>query len=480
MGNKEDILLPLSSECLNEYVTDEQENKNIEAAEEIKEIIDNTFIDFGIQARVKDYVVGASVTRYNIELAPNCSIKMISNLIADIQIRLGGISVRYDINSKGSFFPGLEIENPVCRTVSLKELYDALPPVDKHPLAIPLGERVNGEVVWVDLPNTPHILISGTTGSGKSIFNNSLIITLMMRNSPETLKFVLFDPKKVELNRYKESPHLLCPIVHEANDAKRILDKLVAEMEDRYDKFYDTNSTNINEYNEDAEQNGVEKLPYIVVIIDEYADLVDSDKSIAIPVISLVQKARAAGIHLVIATQRPSTNVITGVLKANVPTHIALMMASAVDSMTIIGESGAEKLLGKGDMLVQCYLVAHLATTRLQGSFVHRTEINRVLDYFKSHFETKYNPKFLLDKEDKPIAKEQEPSVSTYQGVEEDRYQAIKGWVITQDYMSISRIQRECGVGFNRAGRYFLRLQQEGVISNETTKHGSPVNKKAD
>ena len=182
------------------------------------------------------------------------------------------------------------------------------------------------------------MLVSGTTGSGKSIFINSMLVTLMMRNSPESVKFVLFDPKTVELSKYRDEPHLLCPIVHTADEAKRVLEKLYEEMEFRYSRFYDTQSSNITEYNEEAEEYGVEKLPYIIVVIDEYADLVDADKSIANPIISLAQKARAAGIHLVIATQRPSTNVITGVLKANLPTHIALMMASMVDSMTVIGE----------------------------------------------------------------------------------------------------------------------------------------------
>lgn len=473
MGNKEDVLIPLSSDYLNEYVTEEQERKNKEAAEEIKEIIDHTFNDFGVPARVKDYTVGPSVTRYNLELAPNCSIRMLSNLIPDIQIRLGGISVRYDTTSIGSFTPGLEVENPICRTVSFKELYDELPKVEDHPLAIPLGKKVNDEVVWVDLQDAPHMLVSGTTGSGKSIFINSMLMTLMMRNSPESLKFVLFDPKRVELSRYRDEPHLLRPIVHTADEAKRVLEKLCEEMESRYSRFFDTQSSNIAEYNEEAEEYGVEKLPYIVVVIDEYADLVDADKSIANPIISLAQKARAAGVHLVIATQRPSTNVVTGALKANMPTHIALMMASPVDSMTVIGELGAEKLVGRGDMLVQSPLVSRLGLTRLQGSFVHRTEITKVVSFFKEHYPKENETICESDNMDgaKRIA---EPD----QDDEEQRYQKVKAWVLTQDYMSISRIQRECSVGFNRAGRYFLRLQEEGVISRDFTNHGNPVIKK--
>ena len=468
---KDTALLPFNSGLLNEYTINKHNKRNIEAAEDRKHIIEQTFLDFGVDAKVKDYIVGTSYTRYNLELANNCSIRTVTNIILDVQIRLGGLSVRFDIASIGSVNPGLEIENPVSETISFKELYEGLPSVNEHPLAIPLGKKVNGEIVWMDLPNAPHVLIGGTTGSGKSMFINSLITSLIMRNSPESLKLVLFDPKRVELNRYKDEPHLLCPIIHDIHTAKKVLEKLNEEMEERYDAFCRTYCCNLSEYNEEVEQNGVAKYPYIVAVIDEYADLVDQDKSISFPIVSLAQKARAAGIHLIISTQRPTTNVITGVIKANMPTHIAFMVMNPIDSLTLIGEGGAEKLIGQGDMLVQSHLVSRLGLTRLQGSYIHRDEINRVVKYCKEHYETKYNPNFLVEKETKPVVV---PSFD----IEEDRYESVKDWVLTQDYMSISRIQRECGLGFNRAGRYFLRLQQEGIISNETTKLGCPVIKK--
>ena len=333
------------------------------------------------------------------------------------------------------------------------------------------GKNIKGETIFADFDEFPHILIAGTTGSGKSIFVNSIIVTLIMRNSPDDLKLVLVDPKKVEMSRYKDMPHLLCPIITDPNDAKTLIDRLCKEMEERYMLFSDNGSTNIKEFNEDAPGLGLEKLPYIVVVLDEYADIVDQCKEISMPVVSLAQKARACGIHLLISTQRPSTNVVTGVIKANLPTHVALMTASSVDSITIIGEGGAEKLIGKGDMLVQSPLVSRVGVVRLQGCFIHRTEISRVVGYLKEHYETHYDEKFLnLEEEATQAANEymQTPEFKEHGNTEEERYQSIKEWVMSQEFMSISRIQRECGVGFNRAGRFFLRLQSEGVVGNET------------
>lgn len=394
MKNKINTFKPLDSSYLNNEQDYEQEKVDIENIEKTKEIIDYAFESHGVQARVKDYFVGPSITRFNLETGTNCSSKSLGNVISYLQTTLGGLSVRYDSGSKGYYNPGLEVENTTRRIVPLKVLYDKLPDAAKYPLVIPLGQRADGEVAWTDLKEAPHVLMSGTTGSGKSVFINTMITSLMMRNSPEELRFVLFDPKHVELNRYKESPHLLCPIVHDANEAKKILEKLIVEMENRYAAFYESNSCNIAEHNKELEMQGLPKIPHIVVIIDEYADLLDCDKSIANPVISLAQKARAAGIHLVVATQRPAPNVVSGVLKANLPLHIAFMTPSAVDSVVIIGEPGAERLLGRGDMLVQSPL---LGLTRLQGSFARRDEIKRVVEYFKERCKLQYNPKFLLD-----------------------------------------------------------------------------------
>ena len=460
-----------STEVLNTYETSEQQALNERVASERKEVIDQTIQNFGVGAHVEDFTIGPSVTRFNIAYDRNVSARSVNNLVQDIQIRLGGVSARFESIVEGQSSSGLEIPNASVTTVSFKDVYSDLPDVKKHPLAVAFGKNIKGETIFADFDEFPHILIAGTTGSGKSIFVNSIIVTLIMRNSPDDLKLVLVDPKKVEMSRYKDMPHLLCPIITDPNDAKTLIDRLCKEMEERYALFSDNGSTNIKEFNEDAPGLGLERLPYIVVVLDEYADIVDQCKEISMPVVSLAQKARACGIHLLISTQRPSTNVVTGVIKANLPTHVALMTASSVDSITIIGEGGAEKLIGKGDMLVQSPLVSRVGVVRLQGCFIHRTEISRVVGYLKEHYETHYDEKFLnLEEEATQAANEymQTPEFKEHGNTEEERYQSIKEWVMSQEFMSISRIQRECGVGFNRAGRFFLRLQSEGVVGNET------------
>ena len=461
-----------STEVLNVYETSEQQEINRRVADERKELINSTFVDFGVGAHVEDYTIGPSVTRFNVKYDHNVSVRSVSNMVQDIQIRLSGVSARFENIVEGQSTSGLEIPNANVTTVSFKDVYEALPDVKKHPLAVAFGKNIKGDVIYADFDEFPHALVAGTTGSGKSIFVNSIIVSLIMRNSPDDLKMVLVDPKKVEMARYKDMPHLLCPIITEAQEAKALMDKLCVEMEDRYKLFAENGCSNIKEYNEDAPTLGLEKLPYIMIFFDEYADMVDQCKEISLPVVSIAQKARACGIHMCIATQRPSTNVVTGVIKANLPTHVALMMASSVDSMTIIGEGGAEKLIGKGDMLVQSPLVSRVGVVRLQGCFIHRQEINRVVGYLKEHYETRYDDKYLN------LAQAAEAAASEYANTpefkesagnsEEERYQAIKEWVLTQEFMSISRIQRECAVGFNRAGRFFLRLQSEGVVGTET------------
>ena len=468
-----------STEVLNVYETSEQLELNRKAAEERKELINIAFADFGVGAHVEDYTIGPSVTRFNIRYDHNVSVRSVSNMVPDIQIRLSGVSARFENIVEGQNTSGLEIPNVSVTTVSFKDVYEALPDVKKHPLAVAFGKNIKGDVIYADFDEFPHALVSGTTGSGKSIFINSIIVSLIMRNSPDDLKLVLVDPKKVEMSRYKDMPHLLCPIITEAPEAKALMEKLCKEMDDRYRLFAQNGVTNIKEYNEDAPGLGLERLPYIMVFFDEYADMVDQCKDISLPVVSIAQKARACGIHMCIATQRPSTNVVTGVIKANLPTHVALMMASSVDSMTIIGEGGAEKLIGKGDMLVQSPLVSRVGVVRLQGCFIHRQEVNRVVGYLKEHYETVYDEKYLNLNQEAEIAASEYASTPEFKEAagnsEEERYQSIKQWVLTQEFMSISRIQRECSVGFNRAGRFFLRLQKEGVVSEETTNKGCPV-----
>ena len=468
--------IPPSSEMLMVYDTEEAKELNETVANQRVEAINQILANFKVGAKCTGFTVGPSVTRYNIEYDPNVTSKSVERLVDDISIRLGGVSARFTPIVFGSPYSGLEIPNATITTVSFKEVYESLPDVKKHPLAVAFGKDISGKVVSADFDEFPHILVAGTTGSGKSIYVHSIISTLIMRVSPDDLKVVLVDPKKVEMTKYRDMPHLLCPIITEAEKAKVCLDKLVDEMEKRYEMFsVDPEISDIKQYNAWAKENNADPIPYILVVLDEYADLVDNCKEISMPVVSIAQKARSCGIHLLISTQRPSTNVITGVIKGNLPTRVALLTSSYTDSMTIIGEGGSEALLGKGDMLVQSPLISRTGVTRLQGCFVQNKEIVHIVNYLKEHYETHYDENYLdlVDHSKEPAVPALAPGEVEKESSaeEENKYQSIKEWVMTQEFVSMSKIQRECSVGFNRAGRFFTRLQKEGIVA--TTQDGS-------
>ncbi len=464
--------VPPSTDLLMTYENDDANELNTQVADNRVEAINNILTNFKVGARCTGYKIGPSVTRYNIEYDPNVPMKSVEKLIDDISMRLGGVRTRFTPIVKDETFSGLEAPNAKITTVSFKEVVEALPDAKKKPLAVGFGKDLSGNVVYSEFNKFPHILVAGTTGSGKSIFIHSIISTLIMRASPDLLRIVLVDPKMVEMSKYRDMPHLLCPIITEPDKTKVMLTKLCDEMNHRYEIFAENGMVSeIDQYNEWAEENGKELMPYIVVILDEYADLVDRCKDIGLPVVSIAQKARAAGIHLLISTQRPSTNVITGVIKGNLPTHVALRTAGYTDSMTIIGEGGAEQLLGKGDMLVQSPVVSTDGVVRLQGCFVQNKEIIRVVSYLKEHYPTNYDPNFLdLVDHSKEVGKQLVASGEVQKEAdeaEEMKYQSVKDWVLTQKFVSMSKIQRECMVGFNRAGKFFKRLQMEGIVSTE-------------
>ena len=464
--------VPPSAELLESYETTEATELNVQTAEQRTEKINQTFADFSIGARVNGYTIGPAVTRYNIEYDPSVPSKRIAERETDISIRLGGVACRFQPVVEGSFYSGLEVPNAKVTMVSFKDVYEKLPDVKKHPTAIAFGKNINGEVICEDFNSFPHLLVAGTTGSGKSIFVHSIISTLIMRNSPENLKLVLIDPKRVEFVKYRDIPHLLCPIINDPHKAKPLLDKLVEEMNRRYDLLAEGEGfQNIKEYNEYAEENGLNKIPTIIAIVDEFGDLVQTCKEISQPIILIGQKARACGIHLLIATQSPTSDIITGSIKSNLPTHVALSTSNFNQSVTIIGEGGAEKLLGKGDMLVDCATISRQNKVRLQGCYIAGKEIGRIANYLREHYETQYDENFLnLEEEatqDAQVAIASGTVVPSSDAREEERYQSIKGYVMGQQYTSISKIQRDCAVGFNRAGRFFNRLVAEGIVNPE-------------
>ena len=471
--------IPPSVALLEDLETAEAAGKNNAVAEERKLMINQTFESFGVRATCVDYIVGPSVTNFRIQYENNVKVKDVANLVQDISRNLGGIPARFQSMVRGTQYSGIEVSNAVITPVAFKEVYEALPDSKKNPLAVAFGKHIDGTICWANISDFPHALVSGTTGSGKSVFIQSIICTLIMRNSPDDLKLVLVDPKQVEMAAYRDIPHLLCPVISDMQKAKVMIDKLVQEMNDRYAIFEENLVRSITEYNELAEEEGKDRMPYIVLFIDEYADLVQTFKDVATPVVRIAQKARACGIHMFISTQRPSTDVLSGVVKGNLPTRVALKVGSPTDSVTILGEGGAEKLLGKGDMLVQAAVI-DTELVRVQSCFIQNKEIRHIIGYLKEHYTVDYDPKFMnLEEEAKEAGKElvEGPAFNyNSEDDEESKYKSVKEWVLSNKYMSMSRIQRECGVGFNRAGRFFKRLQDEGVVALETEGNkGCPV-----
>ena len=463
--------VPPSTDLLKTYKTEEQEQQNIDAAREKQAIVNKAFEEFKVQANCVDFVIGPAITRLLIDYPSTGTIKAVQRLQSDISRLLNGVPVRFAETVQGTPYSAFEVPNPVCATVSFKEVFEALPSADKHPTAIPFGKDITGKVISADIAEFPHMLIAGTSGSGKSVFVNSLIVSLIARTSPVDLKLVLVDPKRVEMNRYKEEPHLLCPVINEAKETKVMLEKMVGFMNQRYKDFEEADcATNLKEYNAWAKENKKKTMPYIVIILDEYSDLVYSCKEVSGPLVSLCAKARACGIHVIVATQRPSTDIITGTIKANLNTRVCLTAASYTDSMTVIDEGGAEGLLGHGDMLVKSPLVSRVGLARLQGCFIQPSEIAYIVNYLKQHYKPEYEEEF-LDLTEEEVEPPTNALFNSPLGESpddaEEKYNWIKEWALMQDYVSMSKIQRECNVGFNRAGKMVSRLQADGILSME-------------
>lgn len=456
-----------SLDLLKTYPENSDQSENVRLCEERVSIINEVLHNLNAGANVVSYTIGPAVTQYDIQTDPDVSVKNVSRYIQDISIHLQGIQARFAEIVPGKTTSGLEIANSTTTTVSFKEMASALPEGGKNNLLIPFGKSITDEPIFADLSKFPHLLVSGATGSGKSIFVHGIIMSLIMRNRPEDLKLILVDPKRVEFSKYRDIPHLLCPIIKDPAEAGVALDKLIAEMERRYSLFEAGEVSDIRQFNSIvAPREHVEKLPFIVCIIDEYADLVDTNKNISDPVVRLAQKARAAGIHLVIATQRPSTNVITGVIKANLPVRVALMVASSIDSQTILGYGGAEELIGHGDMLVDCANISR-SLIRCQGCFCDNEEIQKVCDFIRAESKVDYDPEFLdLRDHSNDSPSDSGPSAHDIKIKEgEDFYEQVKEEIMTQDYTSISKIQRMFSVGFPRAGKLFNQLQSDGIVA---------------
>ncbi len=446
------------------------------------EAINAIFQDLSIGARAISYTVGPSFTRFDIQMESSKSVSTVDRYIPDLASRLNGIPVRFQKLVIGKPTSGLEIGNDIRTVVGLKECLDALPPTDeKTRTYIPFGKDIDNKLIYADLTKFPHMLVAGSTGSGKSVFVHSVIATLILRNKPDELKLLLIDPKRVEMNVYHDIPHLLCPNISEANEANVALNKLVEEMERRYSLFASEFVNDIKDYNKIMVERGYEKLPYIVIFVDEYADLSESCKEIRTPVVRIAQKARAAGIHLVLATQRPSVNVIDGVIKANISTHVALSVNSYFDSNVILGEGGAEQLLGNGDMIVDCALISRQNKPRLQGAYCTLAEINRIANYLRDMMPPQYDPAFLDLKDhssDNDSFDDAEPTRVDKDVSDDILYKTIVEDIVNREFCSISYLQRSYAIGFPRAGRMFGRLQKEGYVEKTGDARGNKVIKR--
>lgn len=431
-------------------------------------ILEETFSSFGISATVESAVVGPSITKYEIKLATGVKVSRVVNLADDLALALAAKDVRIEAPIPGKSLVGVEIPNAEVATVGFREMWENAKTNPEKLLEIPLGKSLDGGMKIFDLTRMPHLLIAGSTGSGKSVAVNGIITSILMKALPSQVKFLMVDPKMVELSVYNDIPHLLIPVVTNPRKAARALQKVVDEMENRYELFSRFGVRNISGYNEKIErfnQDSDQKmipLPFIVVIVDELADLMMvASKEVEDAIIRLGQKARAAGIHMILATQRPSVDVISGLIKANVPSRVAFAVSSGTDSRTIIDQNGAEKLLGRGDMLFKPIDENH--PIRLQGSFLSDDDVEAVVDFIKNQSEAQYD----LENFDPGEANEDDGRGgfgNSNEASGDPLFEDAKAMVISAQKASTAQLQRALKVGFNRASDLMNELETAGIV----------------
>ena len=431
-------------------------------------ILEDTFKSFNIDVKVERAEIGPSVTKYEVKPAVGVRVNRISNLADDLALALAAKDVRIEAPIPGKSLVGIEVPNSEIATVSFRELWEQSKTDPNKLLEVPLGKAVDGSARSFDLGRMPHLLVAGSTGSGKSVAVNGIISSILMKARPDQVKFLMVDPKMVELSVYNDIPHLLIPVVTNPRKAAKALQKVVDEMENRYELFSKFGVRNIAGYNakvEDWNAQSQEKqipLPLIVVIVDELADLMMvASKEVEDAIIRLGQKARAAGIHMILATQRPSVDVISGLIKANVPSRVAFAVSSGTDSRTILDENGAEKLLGRGDMLFKPIDENH--PVRLQGSFISDDDVERIVTFIKDQASADYDESF----DPGEVSENDFGGASSANGGSSEGdplFEEAKALVLETQKASASMIQRRLSVGFNRATRLMEELEEAGVI----------------
>ncbi|RXJ84749.1 cell division protein FtsK [Arcobacter cloacae] len=424
---------------------------------------------FKIEGDVVRTYTGPVVTTFEFKPAPNVKVSKILNLQDDLAMALKAQTIRIQAPIPGKDVVGIEVPNEDTQTIYLKEMLDSeIFQNSKSPLTMILGKDIVGKPFITDLKKLPHLLIAGTTGSGKSVGINSMILSLLYKNSPDNLRLVMIDPKMLEFSMYNDIPHLLTPVITKAADAINALSNMVSEMERRYTLMSKTKTKNIENYNEKAQKEGYDTMPYIVVVIDELADLMmTSGKDVEYSIARLAQMARASGIHLIVATQRPSVDVVTGLIKANLPSRLSYKVGQKIDSKIILDSMGAESLLGRGDMLFTPPGMSGLV--RIHAPWSTESEIEKVVEFLKEQREVVYDMNFIKDRTS--VINSGNGASSNSDSLELDElYDDAKEIVLTEKKTSISYIQRRLRIGYNRAATIVEQLEQTGILSEVNAK----------
>ena len=452
----EDYQLPPTT-LLTEVAPTDQ-TKDLEAIKENTSTLQDTLQSFGVEATVENVSLGPSVTKYELRPAVGVKVAKITHLADDLALALAAKDIRIEAPIPGKSLVGIEVPNQKIATVGFRSLEEATPN-DGRPLAVPLGRTVSGDVMVADLTKMPHLLIAGATGSGKSVAINVILTSILFKAKPSQVKMLLIDPKKVELSVYNGIPHLLSPVVSDPKKAARALAKVVAEMERRYELFAAFGIRNLAGYNQRVtkeEDDEHHPLPLILVVVDELADLMMTvSHDVEDAIVRIAQMGRAAGIHMIIATQRPSVDVITGLIKANVPSRIAFAVSSGVDSRTILDANGAERLLGRGDMLFQP--IDKNKPIRVQGAFISDQDVEAVVNFIKEERPAEYDEAMVVSDAEMEAAQEAEDT--------DPLFDEALDFVTDQQRASTSMIQRRFRIGYNRAARILDEMEQRGYVS---------------
>ena len=439
--------------------------ENEQVAKENIQKLEDVLKVFEISGKIVQVNIGPTVTQYELDLKAGTKVNKLLGIQREIALAMAAKDVRIQAPIPGKNTIGIELPNKVNASVSFKEVLTSMPEVnEKTLLAVGLGKDIMGKVKWCEINATPHLLVAGSTGSGKSVCINCIIASILMRARPDQVKLVLVDPKKVEFSMYEGVPHLLSPVVTDPKKASIALKNIVLEMERRYELLEHTKNKNIVGYNSFCETHPeYQKLPYIVVIIDELADLMlVAAKEVEDSIMRITQMARAAGIHLIVATQRPSTDIITGVVKANIPSRISFAVSSQIDSRTILDMGGAEKLLGKGDMLF--LPMGESIPMRVQGAFVSEEEIEKLVNYTISQQKANYDNTLTVDRSSDTSSSSSGDDYASSDDYDDPIYNEVVDFAVSAGKISASLIQRKFRLGYNRAARIVDLLEERGII----------------